>query len=61
MTEVIRITEDSTRAEIEEAIANVLASKRRLGKCAKPAMDDRINALLDDWRHAAGGPTCTTS
>lgn len=49
---IIHITDETTRAEIEEAIRNVLASKRRLGKCAKPVMDERIDALLDDWRHA---------
>lgn len=49
---IIHITDDTTRAEIEEAIRNVLASKRRLGMCAKPEMDERINALLGDWRVA---------
>lgn len=50
----IRITDDTTRAEIEEAIANVLASMRRLP--GVPGYVDRgharINALLDDWELA---------
>lgn len=51
----IRITDDTTRVEIEEAIANVLASMRRLP--GVPGYIDRgharINALLDDWERAA--------
>ena len=51
-TPAIVITDDSTRSEIEEAIANVLASKRRLGLSAGPKYDDKLNALIDDWTRA---------
>jgi len=53
--QIIRVTDDSTRAEIEDHIRQVLASLRRL-----PGVEGyqdrghgRINALLTD-REAAG-------
>jgi len=50
----VKVTDDSTRAEIEAHIRQVLASLRRL-----PSLEgyqarghERINALLTDWEAA---------
>lgn len=47
---MLRITDDSTRAEIEQAITQVLANMRRLPKVESywDRGHARINALLDE-------------
>jgi len=52
----VKVTDESTRAEIEDHIRQVLASLRRL-----PSLEgyqarghERINALLTDWEAARG-------
>jgi len=46
----IRVTDQTSRAEIEEAIVNVLASMRRLPGVEgyRARGHERINALLDE-------------
>ena len=48
--QVIRVTDDSTRADIEQAITQVLANMRRLPKVESywDRGHQRINALLDE-------------
>jgi hypothetical protein len=52
----IRITDDSTRAEIEEAIRHVLDTMRRLPEVEgyRDRGHERINALLEDWLKSDG-------
>ncbi len=66
MTEILLITDDSTRAELEEALthlndgAKTLRRKGFTGTRSKAyaVQHARINAVLDDW--CAAGPNCRT-
>lgn len=52
MADIIRVTDDSTRAEIAEAMAHLRAAQKRAPK----VMADRYSAMLDelltDWEAA---------
>lgn len=66
MTQVVRVTDESTRADIEEALsylnqgAKVLSRKGYTGIASEAytVQHARINAVLDDW--CAAGPNCRT-
>jgi len=51
---VIRVTDESSSAEIAETIARVLHELRRLplGAAWQARGHERINALLEDWEVA---------
>lgn len=56
--EVILITDDTTKAEIEEAITRHRAALGRMPSHwadRRAALHDRINALLTDWEQAPDG------
>ncbi len=67
MTTVVRITDDTTRADLEETLghlndgAKVMRRKGYTGTAsdAYRVQHARINAVLDDWC-AAVGPNCRT-
>ena len=51
----ILITDDTTRAELEEAIANVVATLHRMPAHwtdRRAALHAKVDALLDDWERA---------
>lgn len=68
MSEILLITDDSTRAEIEEALKNLNAHAKRqpyvIAKlmCDRPTEWDKahrhMDGPLDDW--LAAGPNCRT-
>ena len=51
----ILITDDTTRAELEEAIANVVNTLHRMPAHwtdRRAALHAKVDALLDDWERA---------
>ena len=53
--DVIRITDDTTRAELEEAMANVVATLSRMPSHwtdKRAALHAKIDAMLVDWEAA---------
>ena len=53
--EVIVITDDTTRAELEEAMANVVATLHRMPAHwtdKRAGLHAKLDTLLDDWQHA---------
>lgn len=54
---VIRVTDETTRAELEEAIANIGATLHRTPAHwteKRAALHAKIDALLTDWERADG-------
>lgn len=49
---LIRITDDTTRAEIEEAFVHLRASQRRAPAYMTERYHERYNALLLAWEQA---------
>lgn len=52
---VVRITDDTSRAELEEAMANVVATLRRMPQHwtdRRAKLHERLDALLEDWERA---------
>ncbi len=53
--ELVVITDDTTRAELEEAIRNLVATARRMPDHwvdKRAALHAKIDALLEDWMNA---------
>jgi delta 1-pyrroline-5-carboxylate dehydrogenase len=53
--DIVRITDDTTKAEIEQALTNHVATLHRWPThwtSQRDRMHARIDALLDDWRKA---------
>lgn len=53
--DVIHITDETTRAELEEAMTNIVATLHRMPNHwadRRAGMHDKLNALLDDWELA---------
>lgn len=53
--EIVRITDDTTKAEIEQALSNHVATLRRWPSHwtdQRTRMHARIDALLTDWERA---------
>lgn len=54
---LLRITDETTRAELEEAIANLNATLHRMPEHwveRRAALHAKIDALLEDWQRADG-------
>lgn len=50
---LLRITDDSTRAEIEEAIGHLRAKQRRAAlETTRAEVQTEIDALLEAWKAA---------
>lgn len=52
---VIRITDETTRAELEEAMANVVATLHRMPSHwtdRRAALHAKLDAMLADWERA---------
>lgn len=52
---IVRITDDTTRAELEEAMANVVATLHRMPAHwtdRRATLHARLDAMLEDWEHA---------
>lgn len=55
---VVRVTDATTRAELEEAMGNIRATLRRMPAHwteRRAGLHAKINALLDDWERAPDG------
>lgn len=51
----ILITDDTTRAELEEAMANIVATLHRMPSHwtdRRAALHAKLDALLEDWQQA---------
>src|SRR5690242_4841424 len=51
-TEVLRITDDTTRAELEEAMHNIVATLHRMPAHwadKRTALHAKLDAMLEDW------------
>jgi hypothetical protein len=49
---VLRVTDDTTRAELEQAIANINATLHRMPNHwveRRAGLHEKIDALLEDW------------
>ena len=56
MGDLIVITDDTTRAELEEAMANVVGTLHRMPVHwteRRAALHAKLDAMLEDWRKAS--------
>ena len=57
MTELIVVNDDTTRAELEEAMANIVATLHRMPNHwtgRRASLHTKLDALLEDWERADG-------
>jgi len=50
----ILVTDETTRAELEEAMRHVRASQKRAPQAMQERYSARLDALLAEWMRAAG-------
>ena len=56
---LLRVTDETTKAELEEAIANLIATLHRMPEHwtdRRAALHAKIDTLLEDWQHAKQQP-----
>lgn len=54
-TEVVRVTDQTTRAELEEALSNIVGTLHRMPAHwvdRRAALHAKIDAMLEDWERA---------
>lgn len=55
MSTIVRITDDSTRADLEEAMCHIVTTLHRMPAHwtdRRAALHGKLDALLEDWQRA---------